>query len=66
MSNEEKILKRQRSNLLTLRNNVDRQIEEVDKELKKFASSNAGKQRRNLRLERVAQFSDKGWSKPII
>ncbi|MFL5809221.1 MAG: hypothetical protein ACJ749_06840 [Flavisolibacter sp.] len=63
MSNEEKILKRQKSNLLMLRNSIDNQLVEVDNELKKFASTTTGS-RRNFRRERVAQFSDKGWRKP--
>jgi hypothetical protein len=65
VGNEEKILRKTKSNLTALRNNVNRQIEEVDKELEKFTSSNAGKQRRNLKKQRTAHFDNETWRKPI-
>jgi hypothetical protein len=64
MSSEEKILNQTKSILLTVRNTVDTKLGEVDNLLKKVTSSSAGKSRRNKKSLRVAEFSDKSWSKP--
>jgi hypothetical protein len=66
MSNEEKILKKAKSILLTVRNTTDAQLKEVDKLLEQVSSSTEKRARTNKRSMRIAQFDDKTWRKPII